>query len=292
MSASDARYRPFSLLFLLAVLSLLGGCSTLAPLTEAQEPKVTLEQTRLAGLSLEGVTIEVTLAVDNPNPFGVTLSGFDYAVTINGQKVGGGQQRQPREIAARATTPLTVPVTLRFADLLRLIGGLSERDRIDYRVDATAYLEIPVLGTRAVEGHVEKQFPLPRRPGIAITAIEVGRFDFGGAEALVKLRIDNPNPFGIDVRRFDYALEVEGEPWARARLDRAAHLNPGDAIELELPLEVDFSDIGGALFQALTQLRPLDYRLRGEMALETTLEQMPELQIPFDQIGAIRPLRP
>ncbi len=277
-------------LFLLICLAwLTSGCASLMDRADIHKPTVTLEQTRLAGLSLDGIEILVTLNIHNPNPFAINLAGFDYALAINQHKVGGGQQRDGVEIDGHADTQVSVPVKLNFTELFKLVGDLGERDSIDYEIDATTYIDVPVIGLQSISSRQTKTFPLPKRPNIGITGIKVNSFDFAGANITLGLQVKNPNAFSVEMSKLDYRLNIGDEEWVRTRLDHAATLAAKGVSEMEIPVQVNFFDMGGMIFKALKEKKPLEYQLQGDMVLETELPFLNNVEVPFDQVGSVRP---
>ena len=268
---------------------LLSGCASVVEKTNVQEPSVSLANARIAGLSLDGVELVAILDIDNPNPFAIDLAGYDYSLTINNNKISGGQQRQGMKIGAKTKSQIEVPIKLNFSEIFKLVGGLSELDTIGYKVDATAYINVPVVGTRAISTSLGSTFPLPKRPDIGIKGIKINSFDFASADITLTLEVQNPNGFDIDLNQLDYRLTIGEEEWARAKFNRAAKLTAKGRDEIELPVKVNFFDIGGAIFKALKEARPLDYRLQGDMQLDTSLPWLKNLEIPFDQLGTIKP---
>ncbi len=285
--AHAARLIKLTLLLCLAWLAT--GCASLMDRADIDKPTVTLAQTQLNGLSLDGIEILVTLKIDNPNPFAIKLAGFDYALAINQHKIGGGQQREALEIGRRDSALVSVPVKLNFTEIFKLVGGLSELDSISYEIDATSYIDVPVIGLQSIHSKLTKAFPLPKRPDIGITHIKVNRFDFAGANITLGLQIKNPNAFSVEMSKLDYRLNVGDEEWIRARLDQAATLAAKGVNEMEIPVQVNFFDMGGAIFNALKKHRPLEYQLKGDMLLDTEIPFLKGVEIPFDQVGSVQP---
>ncbi len=277
------------LFFLVCLAWLTSGCATLMDRADIQKPSVTLEQTKLNGLSLSGIEILVTLNIQNPNPFAIKLAGFDYDLAINQHKVSGGQQREPIEIGSHDSALVSVPVQLNFTEVFKLIDGLAERDSISYEIDTTTYVDVPVIGLQSIASTLAKSFPLPKQPDISVTRIKVNSFDFAGANITLGLEVKNPNAFSVDMSKLDYRLSVGDEEWVRTKMDHAATLAAKGVSEMEVPLQVNFFDMGGMIFNALKAKRPLEYQLQGNMVLDTPVPFLNNVEVPFDQVGQVNP---
>lgn len=274
-------------ILVLFIVLLNASCANITPL-KIQKPSITLAETKLSGLSLEGAKITLKLNIQNPNSSAIKLAGFDYALNINEQKVGGGQQRKIITLAAESTHQIDVPMTLTFSEIFKLIGGLADNDELNYQVSATVYLDLPVLGVQAISREFNGSLPLPKRPAISLTDIKLDRIDIAGASIVIGLQIDNPNAFDIDLNTLAYRLIVNEQEWVNATTETVTSLASNGSSKLEVPLNINFFDIGGAIFKALKDAQPLNYRLQGDMLVKTDVPLLDTMKVPFDQLGSFK----
>lgn len=119
---------------LLAAAVALGvaGCSSI------EQPKLTVESVTFAGLSAEGIELEVAIKVTNPNDFAAEAAGILYTLEINDVEVLDGRQDDPVSVPARGFSDVTVPVTLRWGGgagaLQDILEGGEQRWRLHGRV--------------------------------------------------------------------------------------------------------------------------------------------------------------
>jgi LEA14-like dessication related protein len=108
------------------LLGALGGC--LRP----QSPTVTPEVARVVRVTSQGLELQVTLAVQNPNAF--ALDAHEVAGTLileGGKKLGTGRSNPQRSIPAHGSTPVDSQVHIAWENLPALREFIT-RDRVPY----------------------------------------------------------------------------------------------------------------------------------------------------------------
>ena len=113
----------YTFFVLIAAAALIAGCSSLV-----KEPQIDVKDVAVTSTSLQEITLNVTLNVDNPNPVGVVIKsvvfdlfyqkGSDWIAVGHGE--GGGYDIKP------GMNVISVPVTVKSSELLSAgIGALS-----------------------------------------------------------------------------------------------------------------------------------------------------------------------
>ncbi|MBW8876746.1 MAG: LEA type 2 family protein [Acidobacteria bacterium] len=115
----------------------------------AHPPKVTLTDVQLTGASLAGADLVFRFQVDNLNRRGMVLDGIGYKLRLNGEPMLEGRHDQRIEIAA-GTSTVELPMTVGYADLLRILRGLAASSKPTYDLDADFRFAVPVLGSVSV----------------------------------------------------------------------------------------------------------------------------------------------
>ena len=127
----------------------------------AHPPKVTLADVQLKGASLAGADLVFRFQVENPNSRGMVLDGIGYKLRLNGQPMLEGRHDQRIEIAAGPST-VELPMTVRYADLLRILRGLAASSKPTYDLDADFRFAVPVLGSVSVPVSKRGVIPLDK----------------------------------------------------------------------------------------------------------------------------------
>ena len=124
---------------LLASLIFMTGCSLFV-----RNPEVSVKDVDLVGLDSTGATLEIGLDVTNPNPYQISLQGYDYSLQVKSIPLASGTARQAMVFAADKTTNVRLPVKISYADLLQILESRLDLDRIPYQLKAGLDLDLPV----------------------------------------------------------------------------------------------------------------------------------------------------
>lgn len=253
-----------------------------------QEPEVRLLSTELVRLTPTNAYLETRFEVTNPNAFGVSLGMLDYDVVVNGARVLDGEQSEGQRIAAGDNTEVMLPVALSFQELASLISDFSSRDEIDYAVSGGMTFDIPVAGAVRVPANASGSLPVPRLPTIEVTSLRADRVSLSGADAVLGLRINNPNRFGLVIDRFSYEFALDNRRVASGDSRQQVRLEEQGSGMVEIPLSVSFIDAGTSLYNAVVNNQPVNYGLSFESELATSLPQMDAFPFSTVQDGSIQ----
>jgi hypothetical protein len=91
------------------------GCAVLNP----QPPTASFRSASVADLSPAGVTANFDVDVHNPNSFDIPVDAADYKLSLSGIQVIDDQAKPTGSVPAKADLLVTVPVHLRFDQLLQ-----------------------------------------------------------------------------------------------------------------------------------------------------------------------------
>jgi LEA14-like dessication related protein len=111
----DTSLRRPGLLCLLLVLTLLPGCAAL----NVQPPTASFRSASVSDLSPAGVTANFDVDVQNPNSFDIPVDSADYKLSLSGVQVVDDQAKPTGSVPAKGRLPVTIPVHLRFEQLLQ-----------------------------------------------------------------------------------------------------------------------------------------------------------------------------
>lgn len=109
--AARVTYRILGLLLLCAVAP---GCSML----NLRQPTASLRGARVADVSPQAVTAIFDLNIENPNSVALPVSAASYQLSLSGVQVLSDQTKPDGTLPANGSLPVTLPVQLRFDQLL------------------------------------------------------------------------------------------------------------------------------------------------------------------------------
>ncbi len=277
-------------IMLLAVAGL-SGCASFDAVKKAagiKDPEVSISGIGVSSISMEGMTLQFALDVDNPNPLPLSLAGFDYALKLDGSQLLAGEQRDRVEIKARGKSQVQIPVSLKFADLSRLLSGGLAGESLDYELQTAALVDLPVVGVKRFPASRKGEFPVPRPPTVSLTGIDIQQIGLTGAKLVIGATLENPNGFGMEIGSLAYDLAVNGRRWAKSSLDGGVALRGKGSGSISIPVELDFREMGGSLYQALVRGEGLDYQLDGNMKFAADHPLLKAVQAPFSSRGVLK----
>ncbi len=280
----------FNLLSCLFIIALATGCSSLNAVKEAtgiKSPSVSLAGMQITDLTMENVGLSLTLSIDNPNPIPITLAGFDYSLFFDGKQLLAGEKRDQLKIVAKGVSSVTLPITLNFSDLENLYQGAMSQDTLRYELKATALVDIPVLGIQKFPSTQTGEFPIPKAPDVSLSGITIEKMGLTSANIVITANIKNPNYFGIDISQLAYSLSINGSKWAESTLSDAINISEKSETKINIPLKLNFIEMGSTLYSTLTKGGGLKYQLMGNMNLNTALPMLKNVAVPFDKSGTV-----
>ncbi len=89
----------------------------------------------------------MTLLVDNPNEFPLTVVGVSYSAILEEESAAEGEERLDLRIEAAGPTRVTVPLSLRPDAFLKAGRRILQSRKIDYEFNGSVTFLAPVIGT-------------------------------------------------------------------------------------------------------------------------------------------------
>jgi LEA14-like dessication related protein len=142
-----------------AVALTVTACAGLGLESFFERPQVHVTGVDVTRVSLRDADLRFDFAIENPNGIALPLGGIDYELRINGERLLDGFDDRAIEIAAHGETPVSLPLTLNFADLARIWGSVRQRDRSRYELAAGFLFDVPVVGRVRVPVRRDGELP-------------------------------------------------------------------------------------------------------------------------------------
>jgi LEA14-like dessication related protein len=123
--------------------AVLGGCATLGRAV-FQEPVVDFRSLRINGLGLTGGSLDLQLAVYNPNRFDLEATRFSYNLLMDSTRIADGLLDTRQTFRSGDSTVVTIPINFSYAGLGRAGRELLQRGTINYRVAGDVTVDTPL----------------------------------------------------------------------------------------------------------------------------------------------------
>ncbi|MCK5739012.1 LEA type 2 family protein [bacterium] len=270
-----------NILIFLFICLFIGSCATMRQLV--QEPSVQFDSMELADFSFDDITALFTFNVNNPNAIGIKLSGYDYILAVNDKQFLQGTQNLPVTVPAKGTGKVTIPVTVKFAELYKMYQSTRSADEFSYNVVGNVLVNA-AISTLKIPFSTSGKLPTVNMPKISLKDIRVNKLSFSGIDLGVVVNIDNPNILGFTLQEFDYNLTLAGKKVANGQNKNAITIPKKGIGTLNVPIKLNFSSLGSVITKAIRQ-GEIDYVLKGNAALKTEFGQG---RLPFNTKGVTK----
>ncbi|MCB9762641.1 MAG: LEA type 2 family protein [Alphaproteobacteria bacterium] len=248
------------------------GCEELDGL-DPYLPQVTFQELAVDDVDWTGVESRFVFNVHNPNPVGINLARFDYALAFEQVEWLAGDSPEGLSLEAEGDSELALPVAFEFTDLYDLVQALRGVDDVDFALNGSFGFDTdwgPIDIPYAEEGG----FPAPRKPDIQYNALRLQELSFSGAELALKLDVDNEHGSNLLFRNMDYRMSLAGVDVGGGFLDELGEVDGASTRTLSVPIQVNFADVGLALYDVLTGDR-LTVDLDASMDVDTPFGVIP-----------------
>ncbi len=129
----------------LLAAALVTSTSCAALLKQAfQSPVVDVTDVKVRAIGLQGATLDVQLAIQNPNEYRIDAEKVSYNFFVDTTKVVSGEVTQRLTLEEKGTINLTLPVTFDYAALQTAMRYYVNKGALDYRVEGMFTLVTPV----------------------------------------------------------------------------------------------------------------------------------------------------
>lgn len=268
----------------LSFIVYLSGCAELAKHAETVKPTARLTGAHLGNINFDKVDLVFDLEVENKNPIALDLAGLDYDFKIEGQSLVSGVTAKEIQLKANGTSPVQLPVTLKFDDLRKLPGELWDKDNLAYDLQTTFNIILPVIGNYAIPVSKQGELPVPKIPNIKIKDVKVNKLSFTSAELVAHVEVNNPNDFDMVVKNLNYQLNINQTKWGQGEVTKSSNIPKKGKGVIEIPVKLDLLSIGSAAATLLQKGSSLEYHLTGNATVDTGIE-LKGYDLPLDIKG-------
>lgn len=271
---------------------LASGCESLRDVVDVmQRPEVRIVSTELEALSFSGLTLRFDVEIRNPNPIGISLSGFDYELQIEGNPFLSGEVDDKVAIAARGRSVVPLPVELGFEEITKTYAALEGKEEAAYQLSSGFSFDLPVLGRVRVPLQTNGSFPILRAPRLQVISLRLNEISLSGASLDLELELNNRNNFKIFIEAFEYRFQVDGREWVSGMRQERVRLSENDSARLTIPVDLDFAALGRGIYQLILGGERLQYSLQANVEVGTSLRDLKKALLPFTLTGQLRILR-
>jgi len=197
----------------------------------------------LTGISFNGARFLCKVQVQNPNAFSIPFPETDWEFFINTNSFIKGTVKNDRQIGARGTTIVDIPISIDYLEVLNVFRSLWGSNQVGFKTALDVKIPIPVLGTKVWRLEHNGSLPIPQIPQVAAPSMRIDNINITGAEILVTLNIVNPNAFELPSPKITYNYMVNRNSFIRGTIENERPLAPSSTTPINFRLLVNYSDL-------------------------------------------------
>jgi LEA14-like dessication related protein len=252
----------------IASLLLLTGCfEEIEPFL----PTVQFGRLDVQALDWEHIETDFVFYVDNPNPVGIPLESFDYALSLADIELLSGADPDGLELLASDMSEVALPVDLAFLNVYDVVQTTRGLDAVPFGLEGSFGFDSP-LGVVNLPYDAGGDFPALRTPSLDLGRLRLDDLSLTGATLELDINVDNDHGSTVWLENFDYALSLEGVRVGEGFIQDFAGIDGATTYTVGLPLEVDFLSAGEALYNAFTGGDPINVKIEAGTDVITPFE--------------------
>jgi LEA14-like dessication related protein len=228
-------------------------------------------------VSLTGAVLSLDFQVDNPNDQGLSLAETDYTLLVEGKRILTGKPPGGIQIPGKGSALVTLPATVRFADLASSVAAVLRKGAASYRGEGHLGVDTPI-GIVALPFSAEGKVELPKVPTVSLGAPTLTGISMYGATLRLPLEVTNANAFALPLAEVTGALRIAGAEVGNVAAKDLGKLDARATRIVSIPLTLRY----GAAMDAIRALQSG----RTEVALSGALRSG-GATIPFEVVQQV-----
>jgi LEA14-like dessication related protein len=218
------------------------GCSLLKQVAASgfEKPSLAFKDASLSDVTLSGATVNLVFTVTNPNDAALSLAETDYQFSLEGKQLVAGKPPGAIRIPAKGSGDVTLPASVKFADIAGSIADFLRKEQASYRAEGHIGVDTPI-GIAALPFSKEGTVPLPKLPNVSVGTPKIGSISLTSARIDLPLVFANQNAFALPLGSVSGALRIAGADVGEMGAQPVGRVDAKGAKTVTLPVTVRFS---------------------------------------------------
>ncbi len=277
-----------SLLLCVIVLALT-ACSSPPPAkTPARPPEATVAKAEVTAVDIDTVRFSFSVRVSNPADSPAVVNMTTATLRVEDKPIDKRRTAAPLSVAAGGTTEIPFRFDVRRSTLEDLVPGYESLRDAAWHFSAELAIRSGGGPSAGFTAESSGTFPNVHGPGLQIVSLKIERYDLIETKLKLTIVVRNPNSFPLTFRSIDYVFSADGRIWGEGRAEIPQELPAGDDTDVQIPLTLNFIEMGRELLDKVAALGIVHYHLQATTSVTTPLDFLHEFSSKFDRKGAIR----
>ena len=281
--------RKFFCFFVFIAAFCFSGCKS-APVPTAEKkgfPPPLLVFNTIEAESPERMDLHFTLEIENPTAVDLTVGIDSWRVEMDEVKGQSGFDLE-NPTGGFTVNPGSASFPLKLSMDVGALSAAGMDPADNYTVKLVLELDVFNQGNAAplrLEVSGLAVFPTVQTPVFSVTNIAILKAELINTRFRVGLKIDNPNPFPVDLSAFSYTLYGNGMLWAEGTERNIISVAGRTTIQEDIFLSMNFINMDRRLLDQIIRLEDVNYRFAGEAVVSTGVNYLPRFKSSFDLSG-------
>lgn len=245
-------------------------------------PTVKFKELSLNTIDFDAIDVDFVFDVDNPNPVGVPLERFAYALAFEGIEILSGDDPNGLELVADGTSQLALPVTLDFEGIYETVQATRGLDYVGFGLQGSFGFDTDI-GPVDIAYDEDGSFPAVRTPKIQLGQLRLDSADTSRARFELDLDVDNDHGSTLDFSNLDFQVSLFGAQVGVGGMDEVGSVEGATSSTLTLPFDVDYWDAADAVAAAFAG-EPVEVDLAATVDVDTPFGVLP---LTIDESGNV-----
>ncbi len=243
--------------------------------------EVNLLEKQVQNLTSSGLVLNFYVRIANLTASRYSLIKYDYRAVVEQAEylLVETVLDEPISVEPHGGTLISLPIKITYTLLFQAVAGIESSSQLSCQVAGLMTFVDEKKKQERVPFALSGEFPVFQDPEIAFSPIRLKDLTLGGADLVVGFTIRNGNAFDLGAERVSYKLELAGRQVTQGTIREPSTWPAGSKKEFDLPLLLDFFEMGGELYPLLQQ-SAVEGRISGEIDADTVWGR---LKIPIER---------
>jgi LEA14-like dessication related protein len=263
-------------------LFLATGCEVITqnPYLSPFLPTIKFDQLKVNSVDFQKIDTEFVFSVDNPNPVGINIEDFSYALGFSNVEWMTGDNPDGLLLNPSVASQVSLPTEIVFADLYEMVQASRGLDALPFKLDGDFGIRLDEstivmeLDTADSEGSgdtiqlpydVAGDFPALRRPTFTMEKLKITDYALNLLQGTAHLNldliidVDNEHASNLMFQRFSYDVEMGGANLITGVVDNLEEIIHGVESQetslnrkLHIPIQINAFDTVASVWSVLS----------------------------------------
>jgi LEA14-like dessication related protein len=227
------------------------------------KPRVHSTLVTVNSFTKDKTSLYLTLLVDNPSPFGITIDSMSYVIYIDAYEVMKGFHAQKNVLAPGDSNKISLPLAVDNQQLIGILRKLKKegRETVEYSVDFDFFVNLPFLKDKPLDYVYKEVGPVLIPPDISFEGITIHKISLKDASITMRIKVVNHNSFPYRFQKSFFKLKLDDKYVASSNLEALLVIPPKGEELIRIPVHFKTQDGIKKLIRAYTRPQKTSYYL-------------------------------